>query len=335
MKFKTIGIPKEIKSGEGRVGLRPEDVFYLKNKYIELNILVEQDAGNLSDFFINEYKASGATIVGSANSLYMNSDLIIKVKEPMDKEVSFLQYPEKTFFCYFHFASTKLDSFKNGAAYASMLPYEELIDNNELPLLSPMSEIAGKIGAHKGAELLMENGILMGGASGVEPANVLVIGGGVVGFNAAKLALGMGASVTILDKNISRIRELDILLPASHNLYSTSNTLLNQIKKADLIIGAVHSVGKKTDCIINDHHFTQMKCKTVIVDVSIDQGGCTSASTPTTHENPTYIHNGITMYCVSNMPGLTPKTSTNALCNSTIKYVDYLIEHGNLNKFYK
>lgn len=333
MTILSIGIPKEIKDSEGRVGLRPSDIKEMLNKYknciYKPNFFVEKDAGAKSGFSNANYYDAGANIV---DNVYEKSKLIIKVKEPIGKELKYLEDMNKIFFCYFHFASTNLNY-----GPATKYPYEELEDNGRLPLLEPMSEIAGTLSVYKGSEILTnEHGKLIGGSTGIAAANVLIIGGGVVGESAAKTAIGLGANVTILDTNLKRIKELNYLFPKSRNLFSNTNTIYNEVSTADLIIGAVHSKGQETAKLINDSHFQFMKSGTIFVDVAIDQGGCTTASIPTTHSNPTYKHNNIIMYCVANMPGLVPNVSTNALCNATSKYLKELIhDEDSLRRYYK
>lgn len=321
----TIGVPKEIKNGEGRVGLRPSDVKKLND--LGFTVFVEFGAGEKAGYSDQEYEKAQA-ILTNVDDVYSLASLIVKVKEPQESEFKYLN-DNKFVFCYFHFASNeKLNETKFINSYYP-IPYEQIVVDGETPLLKPMSEVAGKLSIQKGAEYLANIGKLIGGATGVAAANVLIIGGGVAGKNAAKIAKGMGANVCVLDKNPKTLESLSNTITGLEYLVSNNEILLEKCAWADLIICAIHSVGKQTDKLINDLHFDVMKKNSILVDISIDQGGCTTASKPTTHENPTFVYKNTIMYCVANMPGLTNITSTNALCNASFPILLDLLNNPN------
>jgi len=325
----TIGVPKEIKNSEGRVGLRPSDVEKLSN--LGYTVFVEKDAGEKCGFSDQQYSNAKAIICDTAEEVYTLAHLIVKVKEPQESEYKYLD-DDKFMFCYFHFASNEALNETRFTKNYFPIPYEQIVIDGETPLLKPMSEIAGKLSIQKGAEYLSHFGKLIGGSTGVPAANVLIIGGGVAGKNAAKIARGMGANTCILDKNPKTLESIYYTLPGTECLLSSDEIILEKCSWADLIVCAVHSVGKQTDKLINDKHFDVMKKNSILIDISIDQGGCTSASKPTTHENPTYVYKNTLMYCVANMPGLTNVTSTHALCNASFPILLDLL--NNPKKYY-
>jgi len=327
----NIGIPKEIKTNEYRVGILPVGVEML----IEAGhrVYIEKGAGIGSGIGDDEYQASGAKILESAQEIYSKSEMIVKIKEPQATEYDFLR-PGLTVFTYFHFAAdhalTKAMLERKIIAFA----YETLQkENGELPCLTPMSEVAGRMAVHEGAKYLEEpmkgRGILLGGVPGVSPADVVILGAGVVGSNACKMAAGLGANVHVLDINLNRLRFLEEIMPANvHTLISNSHTIRDQVIKADLVISSVLVRGGKAPCLINRNLLSQMKKGAVIVDVAIDQGGSVETSHPTTHDDPTFVVDGVVHYCVTNMPGAVPKTSTYALTNATLPYILILANKG-------
>ena len=330
-----IGVPKEIKNNESRVSMLPFGVEDLvKSGH---TVLIEKNAGIGSGFSNDIYKKSGAKIIESAKEVYSKSDLIIKVKEPQENEFDLIK-ENQMLFTYFHFAADQklLEAMqKSGAA---SIAYETVQDESgKLPLLIPMSEVAGRLSIINGAKCLESNmggkGKLISGVSGVEAANVLILGGGIVGSNAAKLASGLGANVYILDINHDNLRYLDDTMPPNvHTIYSNRHTLINLLPKIDLLVGAVLVVGAKAPKLIDRELLSLMQSGSVVVDVSVDQGGCIETTRPTTHQNPTFIEENVTHYCVANMPGSVPFTSTTALCNATFKYIKQLASNG-INSF--
>jgi alanine dehydrogenase len=318
-----IGVPKEIKEEEYRVAIVPAGVEAL----VKANhtVIVQRGAGVGSGISDKEYKEAGAKIVPSAKDVYKNADIIVKVKEPLPEEYDLLK-ESQIVFTFFHFAASlkltkaMLDKKIIGIAY------ETLEENNTLPLLTPMSEIAGRMAVQEGAKYLerpmMGRGVLLGGVPGVAPCKVVILGGGVVGTNAAKIASGMGAQVVILDIDLSRLRYLEDIMPKNVQLLmSNSVNIRNHLKDADLVIGAVLVKGAKAPILITKEMLKTMKEGSVIVDVAIDQGGCVETSRPTTHKNPVYKVHGVIHYCVSNMPGAVARTATFALTNATLPYV--------------
>ena len=330
-----VGVPKEIKNNESRVSMLPfgiEDL--VKSGH---TVLVEKNAGLGSGFSNQIYEKSGATIISSPQELYSSSDLIIKVKEPQESEYSFIK-ENQMLFTYFHFAAEQklLEAMQNSGA--TSIAYETVQDNSgKLPLLIPMSEVAGRLAIINGSKCLESNmggkGKLISGVSGVEAANVLILGGGIVGSNAARLAAGLGANVYILDINHDNLRYLDDTMPANvHTIYSNRHALINLLPKIDLLVGAVLVVGAKAPKLIDRDLLSLMEPGSVVVDVSVDQGGCIETTRPTTHQNPTFVEEDVTHYCVANMPGSVPFTSTTALCNATFKYIKQLASNG-MNSF--
>lgn len=326
-----VGVPKEIKVHEYRVGLLPAGVEELKKR--GHRVLVEHDAGYGCGVGDEDYEASGATIVGDPTVIYGQSELIVKVKEPMTPEIAMLREGQVVF-TYFHFAADRglTEGVRDSKCVA--VAYETITDHKgQLPLLTPMSEVAGKMSPQEGAKYLerpmMGRGILLGGVPGVEPAEVLVIGGGVVGTNAAKVAAGLGARVIIMDVNIDRLRYLDDVMPANvDTVYSNAFNIRHHLQTADLVIGAVLIPGAKAPALIKREYLSLMKPGAVIVDVAVDQGGCCETTRPTTHDDPTYIVDGVVHYCVANMPGAVGRTSTFALTNATLPYALKLADLG-------
>ena len=326
-----IGVPKETKTDEYRVGLLPVGAQLLTGD--RHTVLVEQQAGLGSGFSDGQYSAAGAQIAATAEEIYAGAELIVKVKEPQPHEMALLREGQ-TVFCYFHFAASRELTAGCLEAGITAVAYETLQDaHGRLPLLTPMSEVAGKMCVHEGAKYLerpmMGRGILLGGVPGVAPANVLILGGGVVGTNAARIAAGMGANVTIMDINLDRLRYLDEIMPANvTTIYCDPHAVEQYAIGADLIIGAVLIPGGRTPVLIGRPLLKKMKTGSVIVDVCIDQGGCVETCRPTTHHDPTYVVDGVVHYCVTNIPGAVSRTSSQALCNATLPYVRELASLG-------
>jgi alanine dehydrogenase len=326
-----IGVPKEIKDHEFRVGLTPDSARELIHRGHD--VIVETGAGKAIGFSDDLYMSSGAEIKYSAKDVFANSELIVKVKEPQPSEVAMLR-PEHTLFTYLHLAPdiALTDSLINSGA--TCIAYETVTDaSGNLPLLAPMSEIAGRMAVQAGAHSLeMEaggRGVLLSGAPGVTPAEVLILGAGVVGVNALAIAVGMGARVTIMDTSMARLRTLDQQYGNRVTTrYSTRTALDELLPKADLVIGAVLLPGESAPKLIERTHLDTMKRGAVIVDVAIDQGGCCETSRPTTHRDPTYTEQEVVHYCVANMPGAVARTSTLALNNATLPFVINIAEQG-------
>lgn len=326
-----IGVPKEIKNNENRVALTPAGASALvKNGH---QVYVQSTAGLGSGFADDEYKKAGANLLSSIEEVYAKADMIIKVKEPIESEYKLIK-ENQLLFTYFHFASYEPLTKAMIACKAVCLAYETVEKKDRsLPLLIPMSEVAGRMSIQEGAKYLEKpmggRGILLGGVPGVKPANVLILGGGIVGTQAAKMAAGMGANVTILDINISRLRELDDILPLNvDTVFSNEYNIRQLVADSDLIVGAVLIPGAKAPHLVTRDMLKIMKPGTVLVDVAVDQGGCIETCKPTTHENPTYEIDGIIHYCVANMPGAVPYTSTLALTNATLPYAIQLANKG-------
>jgi len=328
-----IGIPKEIKQDEYRVGLLPVGAEELTRA--GHRVLVERGAGLGSGLTDEEYQQHGAVLVESTAEVYGQAEMIIKVKEPLSDEWPMLR-PGQIVFTYFHFAADRQLTENVLRSGCTAVAYETLSDEHgRLPLLTPMSEVAGRMSIQEGAKFLerpqMGRGILLSGVPGVAPAHITVLGGGVVGSNAAKIAAGFGASVSILDINLDRLRYLDDVMPANvTGLYSDRVTIREELCKADLVVGAVLVPAAKAPRLIEREDLKLMKPGAVIVDVAIDQGGCVATSKPTTHSNPTYIVDDVVHYCVANMPGAVGRTSTYALCNSTLPWALKIAKHGAL-----
>ena len=326
-----IGVPKEVKDHESRVGIVPSGVKALVDAGHK--VLVETRAGELSSMPDQEYKAAGAEIAGSAQDVWSRANMMVKVKEPVSTEFQYLR-DGLVLFTYLHLAPLPdlTDALlKNNV---TGIAYETIRDRNgALPLLTPMSEVAGRMSVQVGAAYLEKErgglGILLGGVPGVPPANVCVIGGGIVGTNAAKIALGMGAITSIIDLSLNRLRELDDIFNGRiYTLASNSYTISRAVQRADLVIGAVLIPGASAPKLVTKAMVEQMKPGAVIVDVAIDQGGCIETARPTTHSNPAYVVSGVVHYCVTNMPAAVPHTSTLALTNATFPYVMKLAQMG-------
>ncbi|MFB3894679.1 MAG: alanine dehydrogenase [bacterium] len=319
-----VGIPKEIKNNEFRVGMIPAGVEALVAGGHK--VFVQKDAGLASAIPDAEYEKAGAKILVTPKAIFEKADLIVKVKEPLASEYPLLQ-PGQVVFTYFHFASSRELTESVLARKIVAVAYETIqLPDGTLPLLTPMSEVAGRLAVVEGAKYLEKpfsgRGLLLSGVPGVAPAEVIIIGGGVVGKSAAKIAAGLGANVTILDINIDRLRYLEDIMPKNVvTLHSNSHNLRVAVKHADILIGAVLIPGAKAPVLVTKQMVNSMKQGAVIVDVSVDQGGCIETCHPTTHADPTYIVNGVIHYCVANMPGAVPRTSTFALSNSTIPYM--------------
>jgi alanine dehydrogenase len=318
-----IGLPKEIKTNENRVALVPAGVEALVGAGHA--VFVEQGAGLGSGFADEAYVTAGATILPTADEVWQKAEMIFKVKEPIAVEWPRMRKGQ-LIYTYFHFAADEKLTKAVIDSGAIALAYETVeLPTRELPLLTPMSEVAGRMAVQEGAKYLEKVfgglGVLLGGVPGVAPGEVVIIGGGVVGINAAKMAAGLGAHVTILDISLDRLRYLDDVLPANvDTLYSNRYNILEAISRADLVVGAVLLPGAKAPHLIKRADLKRMKPGAVIVDVAVDQGGCVETIKPTTHENPTYFVDGILHYAVANMPGGVPRTSTLALTNATLPY---------------
>ncbi len=326
-----IGVPKEIKTNENRVGLVPAGVAALVREGHQL--LVENGAGVGSGFADEAYVAAGAQIAPGPEEVWAGADMIVKVKEPIAVEWPRMRKGQ-VMYTYFHFAADEPLTRAVMASGAIAVAYETVqLPNGHLPLLTPMSEVAGRMAVQQGAkyneQLFGGRGVLLGGVPGVAPAHVVILGGGVVGINSAKMAAGMGAHVTILDTSLDRLRYLDDVLPPNvATVYSNRYNILEAIRHADLLIGAVLLPGKKAPHLVTRADLAVMPRGAVIVDVAVDQGGCVETIKPTTHENPTYFVDGILHYGVANMPGAVPRTSTLALTNATLPYAVKLANHG-------
>lgn len=327
----VIGVPKEIKDHETRVGCVPATVTALREHGHE--VLVETQAGLGSSVPDEEYAEAGAIIVGSEAEVWSKSDLIVKVKEPQPSEYKFFR-PGLILFTYLHLAPLPELTEALLRSRVSSVAYETIRESdNSLPLLTPMSEVAGRMAVQVGAQYLERpnggRGILLGGIPGVAPANVVVIGGGVVGHNAAKIACGLGANVTIIDRNLNRLRQLDDIYSNSiRTLASNTYTVRDAVQQADLVIGAVLIPGASAPKIVRRETVSRMKSGSVIVDVAIDQGGCVETAHPTTHTDPVYSVDGVVHYCVSNIPAAVPQTSTFGLTNATVPYLLILAGKG-------
>src|SRR6201997_5709801 len=326
-----IGVPKEIKDHETRVGITPAGVKALTEAGHK--VLVETHAGELSAFTDDDYQSAGAEIVCSAHNVWGNADMVVKVKEPVEKEYAFFR-EGLVLFTYLHLAPLPALADKLLATKVTGIAYETIRDRaGTLPLLTPMSEVAGRMSVQVGATYLEKEkggrGLLLGGVPGVAPGNVCIIGGGIVGTNAAKIALGMGAKVTLIDLNLNRLRELDDIFGGRlYTVASNSYNIEHAVREADLVIGGVLIPGAAAPKIVTKAMVSKMKKGAVIVDVAIDQGGCIETAHPTTHSNPSYEVDGVVHYCVTNMPAAVPNTSTLALTNATFPYVLKLAQLG-------
>ena len=326
-----IGVPKEIKNNENRVALTPAGAKELIKRGHQ--VYVQQSAGLGSGFSDQDYSAAGASLLPNIEATYQIAEMIIKVKEPIESEYNLIK-PNQLLFTYFHFASYEPLTKAMVASNAICLAYETVEKaDRSLPLLVPMSEVAGRMAIQKGANYLEKplggRGILLGGVPGVLPAKVLILGGGIVGTQAAWMAAGLGADVIIMDLSLPRMRYLADVMPANvKTMMSNEFNIREQIKQADLIVGAVLIPGAKAPHLITKDMLKDMKKGAVVVDVAVDQGGCIETCKPTTHENPTYVIDDVVHYCVANMPGAVPYTSTLALTNATLPYAIQLADKG-------
>jgi alanine dehydrogenase len=330
-KTMIIGVPKEIKNNENRVALTPAGVAEFKKH--GHTVYVQSTAGVGSGFTDEEYVKAGASILPTIEETYAIAEMIVKVKEPIESEYSLIK-PNQLLFTYFHFASHEPLTHAMIKSGATCLAYETVEKaDRSLPLLVPMSEVAGRMSIQQGAKYLEKpmggRGILLGGVPGVKPANVLVLGGGIVGTQAAKMAAGFGARVTIMDISIPRLRQLDDIMPANvDTVFSNEYNIREAIQKADLIIGAVLIPGAKAPSLITRDMLKTIRDGAVMVDVAVDQGGCFETTKPTTHADPIYVVDGVIHYSVANMPGAVPYTSTLALTNATLPYALQLADKG-------
>ena len=326
-----IGVPKEIKTNENRVALTPAGALELSKRGHK--VYIQHGAGVNSGFEDAAYEQRGATILPPIEEVYGIADMIIKVKEPIASEYPLIR-KDQLLFTYFHFASYEPLTKAMIGSGSVCLAYETVeLPDRSLPLLVPMSEVAGRMAVQEGAKFLEKpeggRGVLLGGVPGVAPANVLVLGGGIVGAQAAKMAAGLGAHVTILDVNLNRLRYLsDVMPPNVTTLYSNEVNIRERIGNHDLIIGAVLIPGAKAPMLITRDMLKEMRPGTVMVDVAVDQGGCIETCRPTTHDDPIFVIDGVVHYCVANMPGAVPYTSTIALTNATLPYAIKLADKG-------
>jgi alanine dehydrogenase len=327
----TIGVPKETKTDEYRVAMIPVGVEELTRA--GHRVLIQSGAGQGSGISDEQYAENGAEIVADAAEVWRRADLIVKVKEPLAAEWPLL-HAGQVVFTYFHFAADRPLTDAVMKSGITAIAYETIRDkNNRLPLLTPMSEVAGRMSIQEGAKYLERpfegRGILLGGVTGVSPANVVILGGGIVGFNAAKVAAGLGANVFILDIDLDKLRYIDDVMPPNvTTLYSDRHNILDCLSRADLLIGAVLIPGARAPYLVRREDLKRMPKRAVIIDVAIDQGGCVESSRPTTHSQPTYIEEDVVHYCVTNMPGAVGRTSTYALTNVTLPYVMQLANKG-------
>ncbi len=326
-----VGVPKEIKNNEFRVAMTPAGCReFVAHGH---NVLVERLAGEGSSFTDEEYIAAGGEIVDAAEEVFDRAEMILKVKEPQPVEIARLR-PEHVLFTYLHLAPDYEQTVGLVKSGAVCIAYETVeLPNRTLPLLAPMSEVAGRMATQVGAEYLLKpmggRGMLMGGVPGVLPANVVILGAGVVGMNAAYVAVGMGANVTVLDVNLDRLRYIDDLWGnRMRTLYSLRHNIEEAVYQADLVIGAVLLAGARAPWLVTKDMLPNMKRRSVVVDVSVDQGGCIETTHPTTHSDPTYVVDGVLHYGVANMPGAVPNTSTLALTNATLRYALAIAEKG-------
>lgn len=320
----VVGVPSEIKTHESRVGMIPVGVEELTRRGHK--VLIQTGAGQGSGISDEDYTRHGARIVPDSETIWGQADLVVKVKEPLEREWSLMRQGQ-VIFTYFHFAASETLTRAVLASGATAIAYETIHDSKgTLPLLTPMSEVAGRMSVQEGAKYLERpfegRGILLGGVPGVAPAHVVVLGGGVVGSNAAKVAAGLGARVTLLDINLDRLRYLDDVMPRNvATVFSDRHSILESVRTADLVIGAVLIPGARAPRLLRREDLKLMQPRSVIIDVAIDQGGCVETSRPTTHDHPTYLVDDVLHYCVTNMPGAVGRTSTYALTNTTLPYV--------------
>jgi alanine dehydrogenase len=325
----VIGVPKEIKEQEYRVALLPSGAYQLRQR--GHRVVVGRDAGAGAGFSDAEYRHAGAEVVDSHAAVFEKADLIVKVKEPQPAELGFLRRGQ-VLFTYLHLAVDKALTEALMNSGATCIAYETLEVNRRLPLLEPMSEIAGRMSILVGGYFLAKHfggsGVLLGGVPGVLPGKIVVLGGGTAGVNAARMAQGLGADVTILEVDLERMRFLDITLHTAHTLYSNESHLLDLLPDVDLLIGAVLVPGARAPKLIRRDMLRRMRPGSVLVDIAIDQGGCAETSRPTTHHDPVFVEEGVTHYCVANMPGAYARTATQALTNATFHYLETLADCG-------
>ena len=324
-----VGVPKEIKQQEYRVALPPSGAYQLVRA--GHRVLVERSAGAGAGFPDNDYIQAGAEVVESHQRVFSDAELIVKVKEPQPSEYPLLR-PGQILFTYLHLAASRELTEALVRSGVSALAYETIEVNRRLPLLEPMSEIAGRMSIVVGAYFLAKHcggsGTLLGGVPGVLPGRVVVIGGGAAGVNAARMATGLGADVTILEVDLERLRFLDITLHTAHTLYSNEAHLMDLLPQVDLLIGAVLVPGAKAPKLIRREMLRRMRPGSVLVDIAIDQGGCAETSHPTTHHDPVYVEEGVIHYCVANMPAAYARTATQALTNTTYRYIELIADGG-------
>jgi alanine dehydrogenase len=324
-----IAIPKEIKKQEYRVGLLPSVAYQLVQQ--GHTVLVERGAGEGTGYPDADYEQAGATLTDDHAALFAEGDLVVKVKEPLPEEYGLMR-PGQVLFTYFHLAANRELTEAACRSGVTALAYETIEVNGRLPLLEPMSEIAGRMSVLVGGYFLARHyggaGILLGGVPGVLPGRVMVLGGGAAGVNAARMATGLAADVTILEVDAERMRFLDITLHTANTLYSSEAHILEQLPSVDLLIGAVLVPGAKAPKLISRDMLRCMRPGSVLVDIAIDQGGCAETSRPTTHHDPVFVEEGVTHYCVANMPAAYARTATQALTNVTHRYVEMLANHG-------
>src|SRR5215470_3324544 len=324
-----IGVPKEIKDQEYRVALLPSAAYQLIKR--GHTVVVETSAGAGAGYPDKDYAAAGATLVDSHAAVFEQADLIVKVKEPLPEEYPLLR-PGQLLFTYLHLAPNRSLTDALLKSGVTGIAYETIEVNRRLPLLEPMSEIAGRMSVLVGGYFLAKHfggsGVLLGGVPGVLPGRVVVLGGGTSGINAARMGQGLGADVTILEVDLERMRFLDITLHTAHTLYSNEAHLMELLPSVDLLIGAVLVPGARAPKLIRREMLRRMRPGSVVVDIAIDQGGCAETSRPTTHQDPVYVEEGVTHYCVANMPGAYARTATQALTNVTSRYIELLADHG-------
>jgi alanine dehydrogenase len=324
-----IGVPKEIKEQEQRVALLPSAASQLTRR--GHSMVVQKNAGIGSGYPDEDYVKAGAEIVDQAKEVFTRADMVVKVKEPLEAEFPLLRKGQ-ILFTYLHLAASKSLTEALLKSGVTAVAYETIQINHRLPLLEPMSEIAGRMSTVMGANFLAKynggSGVLLGGVPGVLPGRVVVVGGGTSGVNATRMATGLGAEVTILDIDLERLRYLDLAMPNTNTLYSSEANLHDMMADCDLLIGAVLVPGAKAPKLITRQMLQKMKPGSVLVDISIDQGGCAETSRPTTHLDPVYVEEGVTHYCVANMPAAYSRTATQALTNVTFRYVELLADLG-------
>lgn len=329
MAHRIVGCPKEIKAQENRVALTPAGAAQLVRRGVR--VIVETGAGEGADYGDDEYEGAGAEIAAGPQEVFGEAELIVKVKEPQPSELALLE-SRHVLFTYLHLAADKALTEALVATKSTAIAYETVEVGHRLPLLEPMSEVAGRMSILMGAYFLAEHaggrGTLLGGVPGVLPGCVTILGGGTSGFNAARMAVGIGAETTILEVDSERMTQLDMALPAARTLYSSEAALLELLPRTDLLVGAVLQPGARAPRLVSREMLREMRDGTVLVDISVDQGGCIETSRPTTHEDPVFVEEGVTHYCVANMPGAYARTSTQALTSVTLPYAQSLAIEG-------